>query len=328
MRLKNVLISVKNMERSINFYKNLFCLQVVLRQEGTVVLTEGLVLQDASLWRQSIDKDIFPENNASELYFEERDLEAFTEKLERYDPNVCYVTPLMMCPWGQKLVRFYDPDGNLIEVRTPTEYREDKKDISEADVEAKENLMWEEISTEHVVRDEWIDFRRSAYRFPDGKVFEPFYTYSRKDYVVIVATDEDGNYLCVRQFRQGIKKVTTEFPAGGIERTDGVEYGTGQDASLAEDALKAAQRELLEETGYVSENWNHLLTVPSNATMADNYAHIFTARNCRRLGGQSLDETEFLNVRNYTEAQIEKKIYRGDFQQAVHILAWMLAKRG
>ena len=35
---------------------------------------------------------------------------------------------------------------------------------------------------------------------PDGKVFEPFYSYSRKDYVVIVACDEDGKYLCVRQF--------------------------------------------------------------------------------------------------------------------------------
>ena len=81
------------------------------------------------------------------------------------------------------------------------------------------NLTWEEVSTEHIVQDEWIDFRRSAYRFPDGSVFEPFYSYSRRDYVVIVASDTEGKYLCVRQFRQGIREVTTEFPAGGIERT-------------------------------------------------------------------------------------------------------------
>ena len=92
----------------------------------------------------------------------------------------------------------------------------------------KENLVWEEIRTEHIVQDEWIDFRRSAYRFPDGRVLEPFYSFSRKDYVVIVASDTEGRYLCVRQFRQGIRKVTTEFPAGGIERKDGGEQGWGQ----------------------------------------------------------------------------------------------------
>ena len=84
-----------------------------------------------------------------------------------------------------------------------------------------ENLAWEEISTEHLVQDEWIDFRKTAFRFPDGNIFEPYYTYSRRDYVVIVASDEEGKYLCVRQFRQGIREITTEFVAGGIERKDG-----------------------------------------------------------------------------------------------------------
>ena len=190
-----------------------------------------------------------------------------------------------------------------------------------------DDLAWEEIYTEHIVQDEWIDFRRSAYRFPDGKVFEPYYSYSRRDYVVIVASDTDGKYLCVRQFRQGIKEVTTEFPAGGIERTDGREYGSGSSTSASENALEAARRELLEETGYVSNDWTHLLTVPSNATIADNYAHIFMAQNCRKSGEQNLDETEFLNVRKYSSDEIEELIYKGDFQQAVHIMAWLLSRR-
>lgn len=190
-----------------------------------------------------------------------------------------------------------------------------------------ENLEWEEIHTEHIVQDRWIDFRRSSYRLPDGSVFAPFYTYSRRDYVVIVASDEDGNYLCVRQFRQGIRQVTTEFPAGGIERTDGREYGCRNGAASSEDALVAARRELLEETGYVSENWRHLLTVPSNATISDNYAHVFVASGCRRSAEQDLDETEFLNVRNCTADEIEAMIQNGEFQQAVHIMAWLLAKR-
>lgn len=207
-------------------------------------------------------------------------------------------------------------------------YTDDRKteEKQEENAAEKDPLAWEEISTEHIIQDEWIDFRRSSYRFPNGKVFEPFYSYSRRDYVVIVASDTDGNYLCVRQFRQGIKKVTTEFPAGGIERKDGKEYGSSDDLS-AEEALAAAKRELLEETGYESDEWQSLLTIPSNATIADNYAYLFSARNCRRVSGQSLDETEFLNVKKYSAQEIEELIAKGEFQQAIHITAWLLSER-
>ena len=190
-----------------------------------------------------------------------------------------------------------------------------------------ENLEWEEVSCEHIVKDEWIDFRKSKYRFPDGREFEPYYSYSRRDYVVIVATDEDRKYICVRQYRQGIKRVTTEFCAGGIERSDGKEYGNCADASNAEDALEAAKRELMEETGYESDEWNFLLSVPSNATMADNYANIFVAKNCRKVSGQNLDDTEFLNVHLYDRAEIDKMIESGEFPQATHILSLLLADR-
>lgn len=213
------------------------------------------------------------------------------------------------------------------ESETSLESETSPKSVSSPDSDNTENLEWEEISTQHIVRDEWIDFRRSSYRFPDGNVFEPYYSYSRRDYVVIVASDEEGRYLCVRQYRQGIREVTTEFPAGGIERTDGRQYGPGGDPSVAEDALEAARRELLEETGYVSDHWTHLITVPSNATLADNYAYAFMAERCRKSGEQSLDETEFLHVRKYTPAEIEGLIERGGFQQAVHVMAWLLAQR-
>ena len=189
-----------------------------------------------------------------------------------------------------------------------------------------ENLIWEEVKTEHIVQDEWIDFRKTAFRFPDGRIFEPFYTYSRRDYVVIVASDEEGKYLCVRQFRQGIREVTVEFTAGGIERSDGKEYGEHASCTV-EDALAAAKRELLEETGYESDEWKHLITIPSNATIADNMAYIFTAHNCKKKADQSLDEMEFLNVEKYTPEEIEEMIAGGNFKQAMHVMAWLLAQR-
>ena len=172
----------------------------------------------------------------------------------------------------------------------------------------EKSLIWEEISRETIIQDQWIDFRKSAYRYPDGRVFEPFYSYSRRDYTVIVASDEKCRYLCVRQFRQGIRQVTTEFPAGGIERSGDKEYG---DSAAAEQALDCAKRELMEETGYVSEQWTHLITIPSNATVSDNYAHVFLAENCKLSGEQHLDETECLAFEKHTADEIEEKMEDG-----------------
>jgi len=94
-----------------------------------------------------------------------------------------------------------------------------------------------------------------------------------------------------------------------------------------EDALTTAQRELLEETGHASENWKHLMTIPSNATLADNYAYIFSARQCRRSGDIHLDDTEFLNTVKVSPAELDSLIRRGQFQQATHVLAWLLTKQ-
>lgn len=119
MRLKNVLIVVKSIERSKKFYHDLFGLEVVLDNEGNMILTEGLVLQEENIWREFLKKDVIPESHSWELYFEERDIEGFVEKLEKLYPSVKYVNRLMTHSWGQKVVRFYDLDGNLIEVGTP-----------------------------------------------------------------------------------------------------------------------------------------------------------------------------------------------------------------
>ena len=119
MRLRNILIVVKDVEKSIQFYHDLFGLDVLLDQGGNVILTEGLVLQDARVWKEFIEKDVVKYSNAMELYFEEKDIEAFVKKLEAYEEPIEYVNPLMEHSWGQKVIRFYDLDGNLIEVRTP-----------------------------------------------------------------------------------------------------------------------------------------------------------------------------------------------------------------
>ncbi|MBE6897326.1 MAG: VOC family protein [Clostridia bacterium] len=119
MKLKNILIVVKDIEKSRKFYHDLFGIDLVLDNDGNMILTEGLVLQDEKIWKSFLDRDIVPKSNSCELYFEEQDIESFVEKLERLYPDIEYVNHLMTHSWGQRVIRFYDLDGNLIEVGTP-----------------------------------------------------------------------------------------------------------------------------------------------------------------------------------------------------------------
>ena len=57
MRLKNILIVVKDIEKSRKFYHDLFGIDLVLDNDGNMILTEGLVLQDEKIWKSFLDRD-------------------------------------------------------------------------------------------------------------------------------------------------------------------------------------------------------------------------------------------------------------------------------
>ncbi len=196
----------------------------------------------------------------------------------------------------------------------------------------EKKLYWELINEEHIIQDAWIDFRRNEYKLPDGQTIKPVYNYSKHSFSLVVATDRSGNFICVRQYRHGIDEITTEFPAGGIE------YAKEEDAASEpcitkeniiaseDEAFEAAKRELREETGYTSENWTHLLTIPANATISNSNVHIYSATACTLSASQELDDTEFLNVITLSETELLSAINGGDFKQALHVLAYYLFK--
>ena len=119
MKLKNTLIVVKDIEKAKQFYYDLFGLEMLRDNDGNMILTDGLVLQEEKYWKEFLKRDIIPQSNSCELYFEEADIEGFVEKLKKLYPNIRYVNRLMTHSWGQRVIRFYDLDGNLIEVGTP-----------------------------------------------------------------------------------------------------------------------------------------------------------------------------------------------------------------
>ena len=114
-KFTSTLIAVSDMEKSKQFYRDVLGMNVVADFGANITLDGGLVLQTLDTWTSFIRTDnvVLP-NNAGELYFEEEDLDAFCEHLKRFD--ICYVHPLFEHRWGQRVVRFYDPDKNIIEV--------------------------------------------------------------------------------------------------------------------------------------------------------------------------------------------------------------------
>jgi len=115
MQYKGTLIAVSNMEKSKKFYQDLLGMHVVGDFGANVQLENGLFLQTKDTWASFIaNKEIIVEHNAGELYFETQDMDAFIKSLKMYQVEYVH-EPIEHC-WGQRAVRFYDPDHHIIEV--------------------------------------------------------------------------------------------------------------------------------------------------------------------------------------------------------------------
>ena len=115
MKLKNPLLVVTDIDKSVEFYKNVLGLHKIMDFGANVTLTGGLCLQSKESFKEFIDnKNIIFGSNSFEIYFEEDDFESFAQKLETLD--IKYVHGIKEHSWGQRVVRFYDPDMHIIEV--------------------------------------------------------------------------------------------------------------------------------------------------------------------------------------------------------------------
>ena len=142
---------------------------------------------------------------------------------------------------------------------------------------------WKTEKTEILLDTPWVKVRRDSVALPNGANIEDFYAVTIRDASAVVALDKEGNLILKREYRYCYDRELLEIPAGA--------FNDGET-----DALTVAKRELLEETGYVSDCWEYLgPTVESSAKMT-NYMHIFLARDCRKVASQHLDETEELTV--------------------------------
>ncbi len=118
MRFNGPLIVTSDMEKSRRFYSKVLGLETKLDFGANVTLTGDIFLQTKESWQEFIGKsaeDIVFHGNDAELYFEEDDFDRFAKKLAGF-PEIRYVHPVFEHRWGQRVVRFYDPDGHIVEV--------------------------------------------------------------------------------------------------------------------------------------------------------------------------------------------------------------------
>lgn len=115
MKIKNTMLVVTDIDKSVEFYKKVLGLRVIMDFGANKTLTGGLALQTLDTWREFIGTDdISFGNNSSEIYFEEDNFDKFAERLQKFD--VDYVHPVKEHSWGQRVVRIYDPDKHIIEI--------------------------------------------------------------------------------------------------------------------------------------------------------------------------------------------------------------------
>ena len=94
---------------------------------------------------------------------------------------------------------------------------------------------------------------------------------------------DDNNIVLKKEYRYCYDRVLLELPAGVFDENE-------------KDGLKVAQRELLEETGYMSDEWEFIARTIENPAKMTNYNYIYLARNCCKVAEQNLDESEDIDV--------------------------------
>jgi len=121
MKFVSTMLVVSDIDKAVDFYKNVLGLEIVADFGANKTLSGGVALQTLSSYKDFIEKrDINFGGNNFELYFEEDNFDDFIDRLKGLD--IKYIHNLKEHSWGQRVIRFYDLDENVIEVGENMEF--------------------------------------------------------------------------------------------------------------------------------------------------------------------------------------------------------------
>ncbi|WP_263771365.1 NUDIX domain-containing protein [Propionivibrio soli] len=169
-----------------------------------------------------------------------------------------------------------------------------------------------QIEGSQIYKGKLLDVRRDRVRLPDGQEGTREYIVHQGAVVVIPITDA-GKLMLVRQFRYPLGEVFVEFPAGKIDP--------------GEDILTTGQREFLEETGHVANEWRYLGVMHPCVGYSNERIEIFLARDIEHKSEQQLDHGEFVDVLEMELDEAIAAVRAGEITDSKTITGLMWAEK-
>lgn len=172
---------------------------------------------------------------------------------------------------------------------------------------------WSTKDSKYIFADRWIKVRADDCLTAEGKIIAPYYVLEYPHWVHMVVIDEKNRVLVTQQYRHGAKRIVMELPAGTMDKSD-------------ESPLAAAQRELMEETGYAGKFMLAGIASPNPATHTNSVYTYLVTRPVKKETPKH-DHFEVLNYKFMPLNKVLQLIERGEFAQAMHISSLFLALR-
>jgi len=173
-------------------------------------------------------------------------------------------------------------------------------------------LDWETIQSKEVfAAPPWIKLFVQQVKLPHGRIIDDYHQIQLGDHVAIVAQTDEGKILMERQYKHGVGKVSLILPGGLIE---------GE-----EQPLEAAKRELLEETGYATEQWENLGNFVANANYGCGKIHLFVARNIKQVAEPDSGDLEEMQLVLMPPDELVAAIRQGELMVMGAVMAIALA---
>lgn len=164
---------------------------------------------------------------------------------------------------------------------------------------------WQVEQSEYIHTLPWFTVRKEAIRMENGGTIPNYFIFEYPDWVNVVAVTTDNQLVLIRQYRHGLAGVHYELCAGVIDP--------------GEDPLVAAQRELLEETGFGGGHWEHLMTLSANPGTHSNLTHAYLATGVELKQAQHLESTEEITVHLVSLERALAIINTGEMMQSLHL---------
>jgi ADP-ribose pyrophosphatase len=156
------------------------------------------------------------------------------------------------------------------------------------------------LESKYAFADRWLRLRSDRVLLPGDRLPAPCTIFEYPDWVDVIALTGDRNVVLVDQYRHAVGEIRTEFPAGMVDE--------------AEEPIVAIKRELLEETGYASQEWHLLGSAAVNPALQTNRIHCFLALGAQKVAEQDLDEGEAIRTHELPLPELVEQVEAGSLE--------------